>query len=108
MYKTAAIVALVAFWCLQGCRDHDKETMYVFSGTVVDSLSSVPLDEARVFIGDTTNAPNDITDFTGTFNVAIYGVKTSLTVSHDGYYSKTKVVDGRIQSRGIVFQLVPR
>jgi len=100
------VVALVVY--LQGCDNPARETMSVLSGKVVDSISSTPLAGTKVYVGDTVGVPNVITDTTGEFNIGIFGYTATLTATCNGFISKTKNVDARVQAKGITFQLVSK
>ena len=100
---------LLASFCLALVLSCDKPgptdgPAHSVSGTVIDSITSAPIDSALIAVGD-SNAIITFTDSTGYYQLATFAGSFNLYVLKPGYKTKSRDIDLRSNMTGIDFEL---
>jgi hypothetical protein len=109
--KTSTLILLVAFLLsisVINCGTDIVDPIWNITGNVTDSLSTLPIDSARVYINDTISSHISYTDTAGHYVTSMFGNHSGLKIfcCKTGYISKYVIIDLYRNVENVNFQLV--
>jgi hypothetical protein len=109
--KTSTLILLVAFLLsisVINCETDIIDPIWTITGNVTDSLSTLPIDSACVYIRDTISTYPLYTDTVGNYATGMLGNHPGLRIfcRKTGYISKYLIIDLYRNVENVNFQLV--